>query len=89
LHHSYYKKPVKIFEKLAASPELMGALKEERKRRDTLMETSFEWEDWFDGKQARRIKARSPALFESDCALFVSFGFDYANPFTRMNIVGR
>ena len=50
LHHSYYKKPVKIFEKLAASPELMGALKEERKRRDTLMETSFEWEDWFDGK---------------------------------------
>mgnify|MGYP005638404661 CR=1 FL=1 len=47
---AYYKKPVKIFEKLAASPELMGALKEERKRRDTLMETSFEWEDWFDGK---------------------------------------
>lgn len=41
------------------------------------------------GKQARRKKDACPDLFDSDRTLFVTFGFDYANPFTRMNIVGR
>jgi hypothetical protein len=44
--------------------------------------------DWYTGQQAMSKMERSPTLFDSARVLFAVFGFDYAQPFTRMNIVG-
>lgn len=47
---AYYKKPARIFEKLARSREVMEVLAKERERREEKMKTLYEWEDWFDGE---------------------------------------
>ena len=44
--------------------------------------------DWYTGQQAMSKFRSSAALFNSSRVLFAVFGFDYAQPFTRMNIVG-
>ena len=44
--------------------------------------------DWYTGEQAIAKRAASPALFEDFRSLFCCFGFDYAQPFSRMGIVG-